>query len=448
MEVACLLVPDFLVALARREHPELAGRPVVVGGAPEEHAAVTACSPEAAAAGVTVGSNLRRALALCPGAVFLPVQEGYARSEAELIAELVRERSPMVEVVSPGHIHFEVRGLPRMVGLGDEEFLAQLHESIATRARLPIRLGAAATVFVAHVAAVREEGRGRREESGSRTSNDELRTTLGRRQAPSPQDSAQFAIRNSQFPSGQRPTANSPVMVPAGHEREFLAGAPVDVLPVEPVMHLRLRLFGLEWLGQVAEIPLSAMQAQFGADGTRARALARGEDHSRIIPQREEVAVTEEIELPAPAASSEPLVVGTEALLQRALAHNDVRGQTVRRVDWWLGLESGEQVGRRVVFREPTSDPRRMLFVLRNKIERLELSAAAVGLGLTLSGLCSEYAHQGNLWQLGPRRQRELEEAIEQLNVRAGGPQVYRIVEVQPWSRIPERQLALVAFGS
>jgi DNA polymerase-4/protein ImuB len=238
------------------------------------------------------------------------------------------------------------------------------------------------------------------------------------------------------------------VLVPEGGEREFLAGAPVEVLPVDPVMHLRLRLFGLEWLGQVAEIPLSAMQAQFGADGTRARALARGEDHSCIIPQREEVTITEEIDLPAPAASSEPLVVGTEALLQRALAHNDVRGQTVRRVDWWLGLESGEQVGRRVVFREPTSDPRRMLFVLRNKIERLELSAAAVGLGLTLSGLCSEYAHQANLWQLGPRRQRELEEAIEQLNIRAGDPQVYRIVEVQPWSRIPERQLALVAFGS
>jgi DNA polymerase-4/protein ImuB len=213
-------------------------------------------------------------------------------------------------------------------------------------------------------------------------------------------------------------------------------------------MHLRLKLFGLEWLGQVAEIPLSAMQAQFGQDGTRARALARGEDHSRIIPQRQEVHVTEEIELPAPAASSEPLVVGTEALLQRALAHEDVRGQTVRRVDWWLGLESGEQVSRKVVFREPTSDARHMIFVLRGKIERLELDAAAVGLGITLSGLCSEYAHQANLWQLGPRRQRELEEAIEQLNARTGEAQVYRVVEVQPWSRIPERQVALVAYGS
>jgi len=401
MNVACLQVPDFLVALARREHPELARRAVIVGGAPEEHAQVTACSAEALAAGVVVGTTLRRALALCPGAVFLPVQEGFARAEAELLAELVKERSPLVEVVSPGHVHFEVRGLPRLAGLTDEAFLAQVHESVATRTRLPVQLGAAGGVFVAHVA----------------------------------------ALMDQRLAGGWR-------LVAGGNEREFLSTAPVEVLPVDPVMPLRLRLFGLETLGQVAEIPVSAMQAQFGAEGARARALARGEDSSRIVPAREEVRITQEVDLPAPAASSEPLVAGTEGLLQRALAHPDVRGQTVRRVDWWLGLESGEQVARRVVFREPTSDTSRMVFVLRGKIERLVLDAAAVSLGVSLSGFCSEYAHQANLWQLGPRRQRELEDAIEQLNMRVGGPQVYRVVEVQPWSRIPERQVALVAFGS
>ncbi len=431
MEVACLVVPNFLVALARREHAELANRPVIVGGAPEEHAAVTACSPEALAAGVTVGTTLRRALALCPNAVFLPVQEGFARSEAAALNELVRERSPLVEVVGPGHLHFEVRGLPRLAGLGDEEYLAQLHEGIAARSRLPVQLGAGQSIFVAHVAALKGEGR---REKGRQIANDELRSSSKQRAVPNPNRSSEFGVRS--------------FLVPAGEERAYLAGAPIDVLPVDPVMHMRLRLFGLEWLGQVAEIPVSAMQAQFGADGARARALARGEDNSRLVSQREEVLISEEIELPAPAATSEPLVVGTEALLQRALGHSEVRGQTVRRVDWWLALESGEQVSRRVVFREPTSDARRMLFVLRGKIERLELDSAAVGLGVTLSGLCSEYAHQVNLWQLGPRRQRELDEAIEQLNARAGEAQVYRVVEVQPWSRIPERQVALVAYGS
>jgi DNA polymerase-4/protein ImuB len=238
------------------------------------------------------------------------------------------------------------------------------------------------------------------------------------------------------------------VLVPAGQERDFLAHVPVEVLPVDPVMHVRLRLFGLERVGQVADIPLSALQAQFGPDGRRAWDLANGRDHARIVARREEVRITEEMDLPAPAASIEPLLVGTGALLNRALAHPAIRGQTVRRLDWWLGLESGEQVARRVVFREPTSDARHMLFVLRSKLDRLALDAAAASVGVTLSGICSEYAHQANLWQIGPRRQRELGQAIEQLSARTGGPQVYRIVEVQPWSRIPERQLALVAFGS
>jgi DNA polymerase-4/protein ImuB len=211
-------------------------------------------------------------------------------------------------------------------------------------------------------------------------------------------------------------------------------------------MHQRLRIFGLERLGQVAALPFSAMQAQFGPPGARAWELANGHDDARIVPKRDELRVSEEIELPAPTALAEPLVVGTRALLQRALSRPEVRGQSLRRLDWRLGLESGEQVARRFVFREPTSDPARMLFVVKNKIERLQLEAAAVSLGLTLSGLCSEYGHQANLWPIGPRRQKELLEAIEQLNAREGEAQVYRIVEVQPWSRIPERQLALVAY--
>jgi len=219
------------------------------------------------------------------------------------------------------------------------------------------------------------------------------------------------------------------------------------VLPVSPLMHQRLRLFGLERLEQVAALSFSAMQAQFGREGARAWELANGKDDSRIVPRREELRVTEEMELPAPTALSEPIVVATRALLHRGLEHEDIRGQPLRRMDWRLGLESGEQVSRSFVFREPTNDARQMLFVARNRIERLQLASAAVSVGITLSGICSEYGHQGNLWPVGPRRQKELIEAVEQLNERTGGPQVFRIVEVQPWSRIPERQLGLVAFG-
>ncbi len=409
MDVACLYIDEFAVALARRENPELRQRPVVVGGSPDDHAAVTGCSREAAEAGVAIGMPLRRALALCPNAVFLPLQESHIAAEWTRLMELLQLYSPAVEMIGPGHAHFDVRGMARMAGLDKEPWLRDLHESVSATSGLPVQVAAADTVFAAHAAAVTLDSR--------------------------------FTIHDSGFDEG------SWVVVPEGESKGYLAGLPVEVLPAPPRMHQQLRRFGLNWLGQIAGLPFSAVQAQFGHDGARAWELANGKDDARIVPQREEVRITESIDLPAPTALSEPLVVGTRALLQKALTRKEVRGQSLRRLHWKLGLESGEQVARRTVFREPTNDAARMLFVLKGKIERLQLTAAATSLEVTLSGLCSEYGHQANLWPIGPRRQHELQQAIEQLNAREGEAQVFRIVEVQPWSRIPERQLALVAFG-
>ena len=398
MDTGCLLIANFPIAIARRDNPQLRGRAVVVGGSPEEHAAVTACSEEAAAAGVTVGTTLRRALALCPNAVFLPMQDAAVNAEASRLVDLLRLYSPTVEAIAPGHIHADLRGLARMAGMDELAYLQDLHEAACSASGLAVQLGAAETVFAAHAAAWTAAGGGL-------------------------------------------------AAVHQGDARIFLAGLPIDVLPVSPQMHERLRLFGLERLEQVAALPFSAIQAQFGREGSHAWALANGRDTSVVVAKREELRISAELDLPAPTSLAGPLVAGTQMLIQRTLAHKELSGQSLRRLDWRLGLESGEQITRRFVFREPTNDPARMLFVVRNKIERLQLPSAAVSLGLTLSGLCSEYGHQANLWQTGPRRRKELLDAIEQLNAREGEPQVFQIVEVQPWSRIPERQLALVAYG-
>ena len=323
MKAACLVVPDFLVALARRDTPGLRGRPVVIGGSPEEHAQVTACSSEAAAAGVTIGTTLRRALALCPNAVFLPLKEALVAEESARIFDHLQLYSPVVEAIAPGHVHFDVRGLARMTGIDEATYLCDLHEAVLSATGLPVRLAAGETVFAAHAAAIHNS-----------------RFTIHDSASRPPIDSRQSTVGN-------------PILVPPGGEKMFLADLPVEVLPVSPLMHMRLRLFGLERLGQVAEIPFSAMQAQFGREGAHAWELAHGRDDSRIIPRREELRVTDEMELPAPTALSEPIVVGTRALLQRALNRPEMRAQTLRRLDWRLGLESGEQVARNSSFANP-----------------------------------------------------------------------------------------------
>ena len=418
MDAGCLFIRDFLVALARREQPTLRGRAVVIGGSPDEHAEVKACSQEAAAAGVAIGTTLRRALALCPNAVFLPLQEAHAAAEAERIWAVLRDHSPVVEVLAPGHAHIDLRGLAKLARMEDGAYLADLHEAVSLTSGLSVHLGAAETVFTAHAAAVAQ---------------------------------AYFRDQGQAIPQAtkgkQENRDGSAILVAEGEGTRFLSALPVEILPLPPDVHQRLHLLGIDRVGQVAEMPFSAVQAQFGSAGARAWELANGKDDSPIVAARDEVRVSEELELPAPTSLSEPLVAGTRSLLQRALARREVTGHSLRRLDWRLFLESGESITRRFVFREPTNDATKMLFVVRGKVERLQLPSAAVSLGVTLSGLCSEYGHQANLWNVGPRRAKELRDAIEQLNARVGEPQVYRIVEVQPWSRIPERQLALAIYG-
>lgn len=406
-DIACLLVPDYLVALARRARPDLRNTPVVVGGAPAEHAEVRACSREAAAAGVLPGMTLRRALALCRDAVFLPFKESEATEEAQRVVTFLSDHSPVVEAIEPGHAHFDIRGLAGLARMDERSYLEDLAMAVEGLTGLPVSFGAAGTVFAAHAAAL----------GGA-----------------------------AQCGGGAEDDGGTPRILIVHEEVRFLASLPVEVLPVAPAMHQRLRLLGLERLEQIAGLPFASLQAQFGTDGVRAWRLARGDDDSVLNPRSEDLQVRVEMDLPAPAVTSEPLVVATRALLQRALAQQDVQGRSIRSVGWRLSLESGESVKRRAAFREPTRDIARMMFILQGKIERLELASAGIAAAVVLSGLCSEYAHQGNLWGTGPKRRQELQDSIEQLNASAGGPQVFQIVEVQPWSRIPERQLALAPY--
>jgi DNA polymerase-4/protein ImuB len=236
------------------------------------------------------------------------------------------------------------------------------------------------------------------------------------------------------------------MVVDGADAQELLAPLPVEALPVSGEMLRRLHLFGIERLEQLAVLPPAALQAQFGREGLLAWRLVAGEEPGRITPARDELRVTERIELPAPAVMTTPLVLATEILLQRGLRRREIGGRSLRRLDWVAELENEERLPLRLVFQEPTADRSRMMFLARNAIERLSLAAPALAVELALSGICSEYARQERLWRSGPRGQEALGEAVEQLNTRTGGPQIYRVVEVEPWSRIPERQRALAAY--
>src|SRR5215471_5828789 len=90
----------FFVSVELLERPELRGKPVVVGGRPDQRGVVSAASYEARKYGIQSAMPLRTAAKLCPQAIFL---EGHHRKYAESsdrVAAILAKFSPIVEMVS------------------------------------------------------------------------------------------------------------------------------------------------------------------------------------------------------------------------------------------------------------------------------------------------------------------------------------------------------------
>ncbi len=89
----------FFAAIELKRHPELIGRPVVVGGRgdPQSRGVVSTATYEARAFGIRSGMALRLAWRLCPDAVFLPVDfDAYVRM-SERFKAVLPAFSPTIE---------------------------------------------------------------------------------------------------------------------------------------------------------------------------------------------------------------------------------------------------------------------------------------------------------------------------------------------------------------
>jgi nucleotidyltransferase/DNA polymerase involved in DNA repair len=92
---------QFIAAVEVLRRPELVGRPVVVGGDgdPAKRGVVATASYEAREHGVHSGLPLRTAVRRCPDAVFLPVDKPAYEAASEEVMAVLRELSPMTEVM-------------------------------------------------------------------------------------------------------------------------------------------------------------------------------------------------------------------------------------------------------------------------------------------------------------------------------------------------------------
>jgi len=396
VRLACVWLPHFPIAIERRNSPALNRRPVIIGETTEQRGAVLDCSAEAEGQGVRVGMPLRQALGLCPSASFLPPDLPRYGDAFDQILRALETMSPLVDPAALGCAFIGLGGLNGHYR--DEMALGDALAQVVRRASgLMPSIGLAEGKFTAQVAA----------------------------------------------------TVSAPgevCLVPPRQGRKFLAPIDVSLLPCSRDTLRHLELFGLRTMGDLASLPLGAVQAQFGAEGRRIWDLARGIDREPLRPLRREESIREHLAFYAPLISREALVTAGRQLLTRLLGQPAMRGRAARRMTLRALLSDGRSWERAIVFREATSDREQMLCVLKTAVETAPLTAPIEELSIELSGFAGETGKQEGFCSGDRRRQPQVAEAVHQLKARYGRSPVLQVVEVEPWSRIPERRHALIDY--
>ncbi len=140
---------QFIAAVEVLRRPELAGRPVIVGGRgdPTERAVVSTASYEARAFGVGSGMPLRIAARKVPDAVILPVdQEAYLAASETVMAALRAQPGATVQVLGWDEA---------FVGIESEDpeiYARQVQAAVLERTRLQCSVGIGDTLVRAKVA--------------------------------------------------------------------------------------------------------------------------------------------------------------------------------------------------------------------------------------------------------------------------------------------------------
>src|SRR5512137_623053 len=106
----------FFVSVEELFDPSLKGKPVVVGGRPDQRGVVAAASYEARRYGIHSAMPLRRAGKLCPRAVFLDPHPGRYREYSRRVFDVLNRFSPKVEMASVDEAYLDMAGTERLYG--------------------------------------------------------------------------------------------------------------------------------------------------------------------------------------------------------------------------------------------------------------------------------------------------------------------------------------------
>jgi DNA polymerase-4 len=234
----------FYASVEQRDHPELRGLPVIVGGI-QGRGVVSAASYEARKFGVHSAMPTATARRLCPQGHFLPVRMQHYAQISRQIRDIFFAFTPQVEPLSLDEAFLDVRGCEQTIAPAPD-IARRIKQRIREETGLIASVGVAPNKFLAKLAS--DHGK----------------------------------------PDGF-------VIVPGDQVTAFLAPLPVGrIWGVGKKAEQRLRTLGIHTIGQLAALPEKLFVQYFGGTGRHIWQLARGEDDREVVPDREAKSISTE----------------------------------------------------------------------------------------------------------------------------------------------------------
>ena len=226
----------FYATVEKRDNPELADKPVIIGGG--KRGVVSAACYISRTFGVRSAMPMFKALALCPSAtVIRPDMAKYVRVSRE-VRQAMQALTPLVEPLSIDEAFLDLGGTQRVHGMIPAKVLARFANEVERNIGITVSVGLSCNKFLAKIASDLDKPRG-------------------------------FAALDQD------------------EARALIADKPVGfIFGVGPATQERLSQRGFRTIGDLQRADEIELMKQFSAEGRRLWRLARGIDDRRVVPDR------------------------------------------------------------------------------------------------------------------------------------------------------------------
>ena len=364
----------FYATVEKRDDPELADKPVIIGGG--KRGVVSAACYIARTYGVRSAMPMFKALALCPHAtVIRPDMAKYVRVGRE-VRQAMLALTPLVEPLSIDEAFLDLGGTERLHGMIPAKVLARFATEIERDIGITVSIGLSCNKFLAKIASDLDKPRGF---------------------APLDQDD--------------------------GHN--LLTDKPVGfIFGVGPATQERLAQRGFRTVGDLQRADEIEMMRQFPSEGRRLWRLARGLDDRKVVADRGAKTISSETTFETDIRDFAPLEKILWRLCEKISARLKTSGLAGSTITLKLKTADFRQRTRSQSIHEPTQLANKIFAIVREMLHK-EIDGTAFRLmGAGVSALRSGSA-DGDTDMLD-RRSAHAERAMDDLRKKFGNAAIIR----------------------